>query len=48
MAWLQSHWALVGGLLVAVLDFVFAVSPGLKANGLIHAIYLFLGGKETV
>ena len=47
MAWLQAHWGMLSVLLVAVLDFVMALSPGLKANGIVHAVYLLLGGKET-
>lgn len=34
-------------LAIALLDFIFAVNPSAKSNGILHWIYLALGGKET-
>jgi len=46
MAWLQANWGtLVAPLVVAILDLVFALSPGLEANGILHQIFLWCGGK---
>lgn len=42
MDWIIAHAALVTGLVVALLDFAFAISPGLEANGILHAIYGWL------
>lgn len=47
MQWLQDHLALVAPLAVAILDFAMAVSPKLKSSGLIHWVYMSLGGKES-
>ena len=46
LAWLQANWVtVVAPLVVAVLDLVFALSPSLAANGLLHALFLWVGGK---
>lgn len=45
MDWIIAHQAIVAGLVVAILDFGFAISPGLAANGLIHGIYNWLKPK---
>ena len=37
---LMSHPAIIGGLLVAFLDFIFAINPMWSSNGILHAIYL--------
>jgi len=37
-----AHQGLFAGLGVAVLDLVFALSPSLASNGLLHAFYLWL------
>lgn len=43
MAWLQANWAMVvAPLVVAVLDLVFALSPSLAANGILHQVYVWL------
>lgn len=47
MAWLQAHSALISGLAVALIDFAWGLAPNLKANGVLHAVYLFLGGKDS-
>ena len=46
-AWITGHEVVVVGMLVAVLDFVFAVSPGLASNGILHGLYLWLKGLVT-
>lgn len=47
LAWIMEHQAVLAVLALAILDFVFAVSPSFKSNGVIHWLYLFLGGKAT-
>ena len=48
-AWLQTNWSLVvAPLLVAVLDLVFALNPSWASNGLLHWVFLQLGGKPPV
>lgn len=44
---INGWYILLTPVLVAVLDFIFAISSKTKANGFIHWIYLLLGGKET-
>jgi len=36
-----AHQAIFAALVVAVLDFVFAVSPSLSGNGILHSVYVF-------
>lgn len=45
-SWITAHSAVLSALAVAIIDFVFAVAPNLKSNGILHSIYLFFGGKE--
>lgn len=50
IAFVQAHMAVLVGFGVALLDLLFAVSPGLQANGILHWIYLqlqALGGKSA-
>ncbi len=48
IAWLQANWSLVVvPFLIAVADFAFAINPAWESNGLIHWVYLQLGGKKT-
>ncbi len=42
LAWIQANQAVVAGAVVAIIDLVFALSPGLESNGILHAIYGFL------
>jgi hypothetical protein len=42
-----AHQVVEAGLIVAVLDFAFAMKSGLEANGILHAIYLFAKGKSS-
>jgi hypothetical protein len=46
IAWLQANWvSVVAPLVVAIIDLVYAISPSLKANGLLHQIFIWFGGK---
>ncbi len=38
--WVMSHQAVVAGLIVGLLDLVFALKPNWAANGIVHWIYL--------
>lgn len=42
ISWIMVHQAVVAGLVVGILDFVFAVAPNLQANGILHQIYLWV------
>jgi hypothetical protein len=42
MAFLTSHQGLVTGVVVAVLDLVFALSPKAAGNGLLHQVYVWI------
>lgn len=47
MAWLQANWgAVVAPVVVGILDLVFALSPSLNGNGILHTIYLWIKGSE--
>ena len=46
IAFLLAHRALEAGLVVAVLDLLFAVYPGVKANGILHFVYDKLVGLK--
>lgn len=39
--WFIEHQLILGGLIIAVLDLVMAISPNLESNGIFHAIYSF-------
>jgi hypothetical protein len=46
VAWLQANWvSVVAPLVVAVIDLLIAINPSLKANGILHQVYLWCGGK---
>lgn len=46
IAWLQTNWpTVVAPLFVAVIDFVWALSPATSTNGILHALWTFCGGK---
>jgi hypothetical protein len=40
-----AHQAIEAGLVVAVLDFAFAMKADLASNGILHSIYLFAKSK---
>ncbi len=42
--WLMAHELVMAGLVVGVLDFVFAMLPGVESNGIVHWIYLTAKG----
>ena len=44
--WVLAHQVVCSALGAALLDFAFAMAPGIEANGIVHAIYLFLKGKK--
>ena len=46
-SFIVAHQAVLSGLGVAVLDLVFALSPSASGSGLLHQIYLWLGGKPS-
>lgn len=39
--WLMAHQAVLGGVVVAVLDLIFALIPSWQSDGILHSIYLF-------
>ncbi len=51
MQWFVDHQAVVlpavAGLIASILDLAFALSPKARANGVLHWVFLKLGGKET-
>jgi hypothetical protein len=44
IAWITAHSGIVCGLVIAILDFVFAISPSLAANGILHQLFIWAGG----
>lgn len=42
VAFVMSHLELVAGLVVAMLDFGFALNSKWAANGILHSIYLWI------
>lgn len=44
---IQAHGAIFTGLGIALIDMLWAVNPSLKANGILHQIFLMLGGKDS-
>ena len=45
---IQDHHGVISVAAVAVLDLVFAINPKATSNGVLHWVYLQLGGKPTV
>jgi hypothetical protein len=39
IAWLLAHSALLAAVVVAVIDFLWSLSPGLKDNGILDWLY---------
>jgi hypothetical protein len=37
--WIMGHEALMAGAAVGILDFLFAISPGIESNGILHWIW---------
>lgn len=45
VAWMMGNQVVVGALIVAVFDFIFAINPQWKSNGALHFIYTAAQGK---
>lgn len=45
LSFVSSHAVVMSAAGVAVLDLIFAVNPAAASNGVLHYIYLKLGGK---
>lgn len=45
VAFIQAHSGALCALGIAVLDFVFAVNANAKSSGILHWVYVALGGK---
>jgi hypothetical protein len=39
MLWAQNNQVIVGAMLAAILDFIFAINPKWKANGILEFLY---------
>ncbi len=44
-AWIMGHQIILGGFLAGAFDFIFALNPKWKSNGVIHWLYLFARKK---
>lgn len=44
VGFLVKYGALIAAALVAIMDLLFALNPGVEANGIAHAAYLWLKG----
>ncbi len=40
--WVLAHQLILSGLIVAVLDFIFAIIPTLQGNGILHSLYMLV------
>ncbi len=47
MARMQNNQVVVGMLVAAILDFIFAINPEWKSNGALHFLYTVAKGKST-
>lgn len=47
MSFLTAHKPELIAFAIAIIDFAMALSPKLKSNGIVHMVYLSLGGKDT-
>ena len=46
MSWLQANWVtVVAPCVVAIIDLMMSINPNLKANSILHQVYLWCGGK---
>ena len=45
--WVTGNQVIVGGLIVAILDFIFAINPDWKTNGALHFIYTLAQGRAA-
>lgn len=46
IAFVQEHKDFAGAALVALLDLIFALNKNAKSSGILHWIYVTLGGKN--
>lgn len=46
IAWMTGNQVIVGALLVAVLDFIFAINPQWQSNGALHMLYTVASKKS--
>ncbi len=44
ISWILAHQGLVAGVLVSILDLVFALVPSWESNGLLHWFFLQIQG----
>lgn len=44
IAFILAHQVLFAALIVAILDFVIALIPGVDSNGIFHMVYLWIKG----
>ena len=42
LPWLSANQVIVGMLLIGILDFIFAINPEWKSNGVLHVLYVLL------
>lgn len=47
VAFIVAHQAIVAAAAVGIADLILAAIPSLQANGILHALYLFLKGKAS-
>lgn len=47
VAWVTAHQAIIFMLIVAVLDFIFALNPKWESNGALHFLYVLAKGKTA-
>lgn len=48
IAFVQAHQVVLAAAGVGILDLIIALIPSLAANGLVHALLLFLQGKSQI
>ena len=46
IVFIQAHQAVLAAVGVSVLDLIFALNPNAASNGILHWIFLQLGGKS--
>ena len=47
VSWMMNNQVIVGMLIAAILDFVFAINPDWKSNGALHMIYTMAKSKSN-
>lgn len=46
LEFLVAHQVVSTGLIIAIMDFIFAINKNLESNGLLHGLYLFVKGLK--